>query len=387
MAGGSSPQARLQNPGCVLYCIHCSHALVDEFFRTAVVFGGIYTLLLGIGAAVRPGWHLNNRIVAAQSLAISFLHLWLHFLIRGIVLQPPVANQLYVPVLWLLGPGTYLVFMATVIPGYKMTASRWLFLPAVLVLIGLLAAGAGRPELVLGNPADYFRGGRPGAPEILVYAAFLWNSLVYSGVYWRLFSFFRLSSLARERGARVMLGILIGTAVIHTYFAAAYLLRQIDLILWGAIALTVFSAAAHLATQHVPALFFRLAPEVREAYQKTRLQRVDVDAMEKQLELLMSQEKLYRDEDLTLGRVAELLGTSSHVLSELINSKRKMNFSRFVNTYRVEEAARILAAQRDANILSVAFLVGFNSKANFNLAFKSILGTTPRQYISNSRPG
>jgi AraC-like DNA-binding protein len=70
------------------------------------------------------------------------------------------------------------------------------------------------------------------------------------------------------------------------------------------------------------------------------------------------------------------------VLSQVINESLGQNFFDFVNTYRVEEAKKLLTDARNPKItvLEVMYQAGFNSKSSFNTAFKKIALTTPSAY-------
>jgi AraC-like DNA-binding protein len=59
-----------------------------------------------------------------------------------------------------------------------------------------------------------------------------------------------------------------------------------------------------------------------------------------------------------------------------------MSFFDYLNSYRIEEAQRILRQETDPPpvILTVAFEVGFNSNSAFYSAFKRSSGRTPAQY-------
>jgi len=97
---------------------------------------------------------------------------------------------------------------------------------------------------------------------------------------------------------------------------------------------------------------------------------------------LMENEKLYRDCDLTLQRLAGNLDISSHNLSQIINTKRNQNFFDFVNQYRVEEVKKDLAdpEKHYLKILAIGLDAGFNSKSSFNTIFKKQTNMTPSEY-------
>ena len=52
----------------------------------------------------------------------------------------------------------------------------------------------------------------------------------------------------------------------------------------------------------------------------------------------------------------------------------------FVNGYRVEEAKRLLLADRQRTVLDIAFDAGFSSKSGFYKAFRQQLDMTPSQF-------
>lgn len=57
-----------------------------------------------------------------------------------------------------------------------------------------------------------------------------------------------------------------------------------------------------------------------------------------------------------------------------------MNFSAFINGLRAEGVAGALAERPDADLLDLAFNMGFASKASFNRAFRARFGMAPSQY-------
>jgi AraC-like DNA-binding protein len=69
-----------------------------------------------------------------------------------------------------------------------------------------------------------------------------------------------------------------------------------------------------------------------------------------------------------------------HQLSEILNERLNMNFSSYLNGFRVREAERLLVKRGDRSIIEIAFEVGFNSKASFNNHFLKQTGLTPSEY-------
>jgi AraC-like DNA-binding protein len=104
---------------------------------------------------------------------------------------------------------------------------------------------------------------------------------------------------------------------------------------------------------------------------------------------LMEQEKLYQETELTLQDLADKIQIPSYQVSQAINDGMKKNFYDLINSYRVEEAKRLLLDPKSRNytILSVGFEAGFNSKTTFNTVFKKFTGFTPTEFREKQKAG
>lgn len=98
-------------------------------------------------------------------------------------------------------------------------------------------------------------------------------------------------------------------------------------------------------------------------------------------------EKPFLDPNLTIKDLAQQFNTNKAYLSQVINENLKMNFSTFINKYRIKEAKRILEANRDKKILieEVARQAGFNNRMAFYNSFKRFTGMTPYEYAKAVR--
>lgn len=111
---------------------------------------------------------------------------------------------------------------------------------------------------------------------------------------------------------------------------------------------------------------------------------IDLKKVRNELEILMQDEKLFCDEDLSLTRLADILEVRPDQLSQIINDHYKNTFTRFINDYRISLAKNLLL-EGENKILQVAYQVGFQSKSTFNSEFKKITGMTPKEYILKLR--
>jgi AraC-like DNA-binding protein len=95
-------------------------------------------------------------------------------------------------------------------------------------------------------------------------------------------------------------------------------------------------------------------------------------------------EKVYRQEGLTIGQLAQKMKTQVYLLRVCINKQLGFrNFNDFLNHYRVQEACSRLRSEPGLPIFNLSMELGYGSLAPFNRAFKSKVGKTPSQYKAN----
>lgn len=87
----------------------------------------------------------------------------------------------------------------------------------------------------------------------------------------------------------------------------------------------------------------------------------------------------YRDPSLSLGKLADQCGLSSHQASSAINACSGGNFYDWLNRHRVAEAKRLLQGGEES-VASICYRAGFNSKSTFNTAFRRHTGLTPSEF-------
>jgi ligand-binding sensor domain-containing protein/AraC-like DNA-binding protein len=126
----------------------------------------------------------------------------------------------------------------------------------------------------------------------------------------------------------------------------------------------------------------KLLFEKKAAYKGPSMNPCFAEECVTRLKYLMEIEKLYCDAGLSLHSLAEKMTIPPHLLSQLLNKKLEQNFADFINSYRIEEAKKILQSPRGARqkISTTALQVGFNTMAAFYKVFKKHTGTTPTTY-------
>ena len=96
----------------------------------------------------------------------------------------------------------------------------------------------------------------------------------------------------------------------------------------------------------------------------------------------------FSNPDLSLPRVAEVVGVNVKYVSDSIKESTGYSFRQFVNSYRIGEARRLLLDEtivRNLTIQSIAEKVGFKSSSAFISWFRQFTGMTPSMYVRLSR--
>lgn len=125
----------------------------------------------------------------------------------------------------------------------------------------------------------------------------------------------------------------------------------------------------------------------KEEQRPKRLSEAQLVKLKARLDILISAEKIYLENDLSLSQVAQKLEIGIHDASFFINEVTGESFYNFINKHRVEEAKNLLTSGKsDAlNMLGIAFAAGFNSKTTFNTTFKKMTGMSPSQFVRSER--
>lgn len=84
-------------------------------------------------------------------------------------------------------------------------------------------------------------------------------------------------------------------------------------------------------------------------------------------------------DDLSQGTMAEMAGISKDYFSRIFKNLTGMNYSKWLNTIRIEKAIELLS-QKDLNLTEVAMMSGFQSIPSFNRVFREDKGMAPGEY-------
>lgn len=107
-----------------------------------------------------------------------------------------------------------------------------------------------------------------------------------------------------------------------------------------------------------------------------------MDELEKKINNIIIVQKKYKEKSYSAKQLAEDLNTNTRYISAVVNVRFHMNYTSFVNTYRIQEAMTLLGDPRykDLNMEDISDMVGFSNRQSFYAAFYKINGITPRDY-------
>jgi AraC-like DNA-binding protein len=170
---------------------------------------------------------------------------------------------------------------------------------------------------------------------------------------------------------------------------------------WGFILLSIFIYWISYAAINKPVLFSaaindewqqKTAPVVTipklvvhkpvEKYANTGLKAEEASRILNAIEEVMQQQKTFLEPGITIDKLADLVNTNRHCLSQVLNERLAKSFYDYINQYRVNEAKKLLLDEKYSNqkIASIAYDAGFNSLSAFNEVFKKTAGVTPSQF-------
>ncbi|MEM6264537.1 MAG: helix-turn-helix transcriptional regulator, partial [Bacteroidota bacterium] len=120
----------------------------------------------------------------------------------------------------------------------------------------------------------------------------------------------------------------------------------------------------------------------KEKYATSSLSLEESTRLFREVVKLFNEQEVYLEPQLTIHQLSEQMGTTTHALSQAINSQFGKSFFDLVNEYRVNHVKRLLVDpdKQAFTFLALALESGFNSKSSFNRVFKQHTGMTPSEF-------
>ena len=104
--------------------------------------------------------------------------------------------------------------------------------------------------------------------------------------------------------------------------------------------------------------------------------------LQKKIVAIVVNQKKYLDKNYSVKQLSLDMGTNTRYVSATINICFNMNYTSFINKYRIEDAMTILRDKKyqDLRIEEVSDMVGFSNRQSFYTSFFKLTGVTPKAY-------
>jgi len=274
---------------------------------------------------------VRDLIVGIQSLQICAVTLNLQF-------EYPFLLYPFMTLLFISGSLYYIRYFMFFYPGSRIPLRLILqMVPAAIILAGetwfyFIDTGQNKAALsnLFANPANN--------PITLLLVAGVLVLLFQYVLLLRLESGFINHDKMREP-VRISMIITILYMADITLITAGFILANSTIMDSGIILIGLTGLTYLLFENRYPHFYQLVARQEKQIkYKKSLIQGLSTDKIMHRLRELMEEEKIYRQFELKLDEVAALLLITPHQLSEFINDQLGVNFSSYVNNYRVEEA-------------------------------------------------
>jgi len=353
---------------------------LSSLASTAISIAAVLTFYTALLHLTRKHTGRSYIFRLIRDLLVGLQTLQLYFVTKDLHLQYPFLLYLFVTLLYLSGPLNYIRYFMFFYPGGKIPARIvWQTLPAALVFFGetwFYFVNQPQSQAVMrdifSHPAQH------AAAYVALFGVIV--ALIQYGMLLRLETGFLASQQTREP-------VLISSVIMVLYMlnmiliACGFFFVNRAVMNLGILLMGVAGIVYLLFENRYPDFYQLVAREQKqERYKRSLIQGLSRDKIIARLRELMEEEKIYRQFDLKLDEVAAMLFITPHQLSEFVNDRMGMNFSTYVNHYRVEEAKSLLVDQPEESTLAIGFQVGFGSKQSFNMIFKQQTGMTPSGY-------
>jgi AraC-like DNA-binding protein len=126
-----------------------------------------------------------------------------------------------------------------------------------------------------------------------------------------------------------------------------------------------------------------------ELAEKKELAQHTSSSLPEKFAVMMHDNKIFTDPDLSLAGFAERMETNTTYLSRFFNNYYGVSFKDYLNDLRVKEACRMMSnpEHNQHSIDQIFTLAGFSSKASFYSVFRKFTGMSPAAFRSSVNSG
>jgi AraC-like DNA-binding protein len=390
---------------------------LSSLFITSACIAMMVSIALAFFNRIQP---FANRLLALSLFSVAVFSLVSALLINHYIFQVPHAFRVGAPFQYLMAPCAYLYVRAVLQSESRFRTYDWLhFVPFVLhtaelmpfflqttasklnYLQNLLIDLQGVIKMKEGLLPDYYH-------ALLKFI----QGNIYVSLQWYLIWRFRAKSGAQAENKPSLLRWLVVFSLLNTLLYTPTLLAIFlplhpdvttifALFVLGGYLLTcavilfyqpkiLYGLSKPPALPETPVILPGTIKQVEIKEEQTRTYAIPGEKKEdykQKIESYMQQQRPYLTKGYSIKDLSAELQIPLHHLSAFINGEYGMNFSDFINRYRVEYAKERLRDPqwRQLTLEGVAMEAGFNNRITFFRAFTKLTGVTPSDYI-NEQP-
>ncbi len=356
--------------------------MLPDISNAFILFGGGLAFLLALVQLVQARSRIKNillfviftslAVIQVQGYAVSSAH------VDGV----GMGMIIFLQAKFILGPSIYIFYLSVFNKDYGFSSKEFVhFLPSLFVTIVVI---------VVILPVKY-RSGISALPydfivknSVLEYLQAFGFALIL-GYVLAIFSKLEVMKALRDSSRNRLLIMAITVIAILFLITVMIIISMItrqNSFAKAAMGLTTLFVIYWFVVSQIYPDIFLSSPNKSKNLSRidSLLQGIDTDKLDADLKELLVREKLYCDEDLSLKRLADLLGIQPQELSVYLNHHLQMNFNVYLNKFRVDEAILLMKEDKERSLLSIAFAVGFNSKSVFYETFTKQTGMSPARY-------
>ncbi len=346
-------------------------------------FGFTFSLILALAQIIRKNPELTNYLNSAIFLCNGIIQFGILMIALRIPDQYPLSIFAFVSAIFVIGPllrfYSYVLFNPS--PSHTGLPKRLIahLVPGFLVLTG---------EIIFQLcPADFKKSiidVTLNGPDWSVVTLLCLAGSIHVSLY--LFYVLIQGLLVGDIKSvqvplRIMYSVFFACMLSVVMISWGFFGKNYHVVYGGGVMIPFINITVFLATHRYPQFFRVLESEIKKKkYEKSLLYGIDTELLSERLNELMTEKYMYRDFDVTLEKLSAILLIKPHQLSQMLNERLKTNFWQYINSFRIEEAKKLLVNNPEQSIISICYCVGFGSKSTFNDIFKKFTGENPSLY-------
>lgn len=371
---------------------------------TPLYISGFWTLVFLIA---RPSGNQARYFLGYFMLGVFLIHLGLVFHLRGDYETYALYKPVYNLAIFMVFPMYYFYIRLLTVDIIPKKNYLYHYIPAVVIMIMTLILNIGHPGWM--NGYDFPDTSTAGKSLSVIIEEREWGGTIFPVlkrwlIVFQILFYSRASILlfrvhherilnfysAESAGKIHWVKISYYTLIFSSLSAAVYAFLGKDLLHVSLVYMLLSSATSSVVEFTIGYLGNRQVQIVKEldSYQTETISDPDNktaqdDAELKQkIEWVFAEKKLHCNPELSIWDVSGELNTNRTYVSNFINRYFGVNFSRYVNQYRVEEAKKMLQdpESRKFSLETIGERCGFGSLNNFIRVFQSFEGITPGNF-------